>query len=572
MPVSPSSFAPRGSAFGVVDGATHVLRYANMAFTELQSAGVVAITGHPADGTRRGTDLTPWLDLAASSGATIRRDFVSDNRADAERLVCTVTPLSGHPSEVDGLFIEVRGAAIADASLVRQRAVTERFLLAAMREQDSTRNQQEVARAALATAQRADFLAAASHDLAMTLDEGATRDTVTRSVLPRAGTWCIVDVVESNGSLHRLAVVHPDAAKQTLARALVEHWVPRPTDSIGAPSVLWPQDGKYVVVCHPSAAPLIAAAHGEENLAILERLGFGALLVVPLVVHGALLGAITFVTAADDTPFAADEISLACDLADRCAMALESARLYRESDEMRAAADLASRAKSTFLGNMSHELMTPLNAIGGYAELLDLGLRGPVTPEQRVDLARITQNQRHLLTLISEILTFVRSDSGRMEFHPTGIPLGEALKDVADMLGGAARRKKITLEQSADDTGAVAWADPDRLRQIIMNLVMNAVKYSSEGGGNITLSSGVSPDSVCVQISDHGPGIPSEKLSAIFEPFVQLDGGLTKRQGGVGLGLAISRDLARAMGGDITVESTVGTGSTFTVTLPPHHA
>jgi signal transduction histidine kinase len=249
-------------------------------------------------------------------------------------------------------------------------------------------------------------------------------------------------------------------------------------------------------------------------------------------------------------------------------MALDNARLYREADALRAAADLANRAKSDFLGNMSHELRTPLNAIGGYAELMEEGLRGPVTPAQRADLARIKHSQRHLVTLITDILNFVRSESGRMEYRFTAVPVRPALDDVSEMMGVALRARQLTLERPPGDDDAVVWADPDRVRQILMNLLMNAVKYTPAGGGTITVSSTATPEAVRIHVADSGPGIPSGKLEAIFEPFVQLASGMADRQGGVGLGLAISRDLARAMGGDLTVESTLGVGSRFTLTLP----
>jgi signal transduction histidine kinase len=285
-------------------------------------------------------------------------------------------------------------------------------------------------------------------------------------------------------------------------------------------------------------------------------------------VRATVLGAITFVTREGDPPISPEEIALASDLADRCAMALENARLYRETDVLRASADIANRAKSEFLGNMSHELRTPLNAIGGYAELMSMGLRGPVSEAQRTDLGRIKSNQEHLLALISEILNFVRAESGRMEYHFATVPIHAALKDVAEMLEGAVEERKLALELRLGDVDPAVWADADRVRQILMNLVMNAVKYSPTGGGSITLSYDMTPHLVTINVADAGPGIPPEKIEAIFEPFVQLSSGLSSRQGGVGLGLAISRDLARAMSGDLTVESTFGAGSRFMLTLP----
>jgi signal transduction histidine kinase len=322
------------------------------------------------------------------------------------------------------------------------------------------------------------------------------------------------------------------------------------------------------VVTHDSGAALMRAAQGEENLRILREIGFGSLLVVPLIVRARVQGAITFVSREGDPPFTAEETALAVDLAARCALALDNARLYREADALRLSAELANQSKSDFLGSMSHELRTPLNAIGGFTELIDIGIHGPVSDTQHAALARIKANQQHLLRLITEILNFVRVESGRMEFHNGEVSMAQALSDVEEMLSGAISDKGLMIDGPRCEVSAVALADPDRVRQILVNLVMNAVKYTPLNGGTITLTCAVAGDVVLAHVSDTGPGIPAEKLESIFEPFVQLSAGLTDRRGGVGLGLAISRDLARAMNGDLTAESTVGLGSRFTLTLP----
>jgi len=426
----------------------------------------------------------------------------------------------------------------------RQRAITERLLLTALHERDVTREAVEASR-------RATFLASASRDLAMSLDESTTREAVRRRALPRDGSWCMVDIVELDGATRRLAVAHPDPAKQALAQTFADRWFPMSGPRTGQPRVV-----------------VALAASEAASPADLGGLGAGRLLVVPLVVRGTVLGAITYVTREGDAPFSPEEITLASDLADLCALALDNARLYREAQALREAAEAANRAKSSFLGNMSHELMTPLNAIGGYVTLIQTGLRGPVSAEQQVDLGRIRHNQRHLLTLISEILTFVRSEGGQLEYRFTEVSVQRALHDVSDMLQGAVDERQLTLVVAGGDDNAVMWADGDRLRQILLNLVMNAVKYATDAGGQITLSVTSTAHAVAIHVSDNGPGIPGDKLAAIFEPFVQLASALTDRRGGVGLGLAISRELARRMRGELTVESTVGVGSRFTLELP----
>ena len=353
---------------------------------------------------------------------------------------------------------------------------------------------------------RADFLATASRDLSRSLDEESTRAIVRQTALPRKGTWCIVDIIESNGAIHRLAVVHPDPAKQTLARALADQWYPKPDDPNHILSLTRLARGEPLVISRDSEAALVDAVHGPENLAILRQLGFGALLVVPLVVRDTVLGTITFVIPEGGDPFSPEEISLASDLADRCAMALDNARLYREADALRATATEANRAKSAFMGSMSHELRTPLNAIGGYVELLQMASHGPLNPEQRADLDRIKHNQEHLVALISQILTFVRTESGRMEYQFANVPVHAVMKDVAHLLDGAARERRVALEIQPGDADAMVWADPDRVRQILMNLVMNAVKYCPAGQGRITLSSSATDDTVSIHVADTGAG------------------------------------------------------------------
>jgi signal transduction histidine kinase len=547
------AFAP--VAFAVTEGPRHKLVYANAVFRSLQQTGEIGVGPVPARSPPAAADLTPVLDRVFRSART-ERDEIVESAEGSGCWSCTVWPVPGNRDNVQKLVIEVRNADVIEGAKARQREVTERLLLGALREQDA-------AREAEASSDRAHYLAKASRDLSLSLDESATRDTVRRLALPRPGTWCIVDVVESNGAIHRLSVVHPDPAKRELARRLEEPW-PAETSDASVISVL--RSTQPTVITPDSGAALMRIAHGEENLQILREIGFGSLLAVPLIVRARVQGAITFVSPEGDPPFTPDEITLAVDVAARCAMALDNARLYREADALKLAAELANKSKSEFLGGMSHELRTPLNAIGGFTELLDMEIGGPVTDEQRVSLARIKANQQHLLGLITEILNFVRIESGRMEYRTAEVGLPQTLREVAEMLSSAISEKGITIHDPGDAADCVAWADPDRVRQILVNLVMNAVKYAT--GNSIMLSCAVAGDMVFAQVADAGPGIPPEKLESIFEPFVQLTVGLADRRGGVGLGLAISRDLARAMGGDLTVESTVGVGSRFTLFLP----
>jgi len=223
--------------------------------------------------------------------------------------------------------------------------------------------------------------------------------------------------------------------------------------------------------------------------------------------------------------------------------------------------------KADFLAKMSHELRTPLNAIAGYTELLLAGLRGPVTGDQADALERVRRNSMHLLTLVNDILTFAGSRDGRVRLDAVDVPLDELLATVHVTVEPQLRRNALTYEYRRCPPGLTVRADRDRLQQIVINLLSNAAKYTPPGG-RVVLSCEAAGATAAIRVSDTGCGIPPDKLEAIFEPFVQLSEGLTRTTEGSGLGLAISRDLARLMGGEVSAESVIGAGSTFTLTLP----
>ena len=238
----------------------------------------------------------------------------------------------------------------------------------------------------------------------------------------------------------------------------------------------------------------------------------------------------------------------------------ELTQLTREATE-------ASRAKSDFLAAMSHELRTPLNAIGGYAQLIELGVRGPVNAEQVEDLRKIQRSKDHLNTLVGGVLSFAKGGAGRIEIDAIDIDVGELLESVLDMIGPQLVERSLTLQRDAVPEGLALRADLDKTRQIILNLLANALKFTPPGG-TITVTAAERGGHTVVAVCDTGIGVPEDKLDQIFEPFVQANRSIQARDGGVGLGLAISRQLARAMEGDLTVTSVLDAGSTFTLTLP----
>ncbi len=248
-----------------------------------------------------------------------------------------------------------------------------------------------------------------------------------------------------------------------------------------------------------------------------------------------------------------------------------TATLAARTDELRRAivvADEANQAKTRFLTTMSHELRTPLNAIGGYVQLIELGIHGPVTDAQRGALDRVNRSQRHLLRLINDILNTARIEAGRVEYLREDVPLADVVASVIPMVDPQMNTAGLTLKSSVPEN-VVARADREKVQQVLINLLTNAMKFTLRGG-HVRIGAAYDDGgaTVRVMVADSGIGIPPANLNSIFEPFVQVQVERSQRLEGTGLGLAISRDLARAMGGDLTVESELGVGSTFIFELP----
>jgi signal transduction histidine kinase len=583
-------------AAAIVSGAAHGCVFTNAEFRRLSAdADAYAGIGEPiADALPAGAraEVNALLDRVRRDGVAaheVRVGYLPGGagRRHAPAWLCDVWPAAEEGARLDYLVLTMRQAQRHDVTRMRHRALTERLLLTALREQDLARRSDN-ARA------RAAFLSETSRRLGASFELATAYAAVATVALPVPGAWSIVDVDQSNGMWRRLAIAHPDPAKEGLARELTGHWSPAPGDPIGVPLIA--QSRESTIVAADTEVVLASAAHGPDNLRILRALGLGSLLVVPLIAHDRLRGAITFVSPSGAPPYSSDDVALAEDLAARCAHLLDGARLYDDgrlaqigadvartlADTARDDAENANDAKGTVLTSMSHELRTPLNAILGYTELLTTGMRGPVSPDQSEALNRIRRAGLHLLGLINDVLRVARLRESQARFLITDVPVSEVLDAAGYMVAPLALTQRLTLARMPCASALAMHADREKVLQILLNLLANAIRFTAPGG-HVTLAA-VTVDRrriegtplppqpavlpVQLMVSDTGRGIATEQLDAIFEPFVQVGARLVGNDEGTGLGLAISRDLARGMGGDLTVESTPGVGSTFTLTVP----
>jgi signal transduction histidine kinase len=251
------------------------------------------------------------------------------------------------------------------------------------------------------------------------------------------------------------------------------------------------------------------------------------------------------------------------DLRDYLTERLETEEQLRTA---RQAAETANQAKSNFLTTMSHELRTPLNAIAGYTELLMMGIGGPITEAQRNHLERIEKSERHLLALINDVLNFAKIEAGHVQLDRRVVDLSEVVDELETFVEPQLHAKSLRYEEKIEP-GLMAITDREKVKQILLNLLSNAIKFTKHGG-TIKVAAIGANGHVSIAVTDNGEGIPTDKLEAIFEPFVQVGRAFNAPSDGTGLGLSISRDLAKKLGGDLTCRSEVGVGSTFTLELP----
>jgi len=401
------------------------------------------------------------------------------------------------------------------------------------------------------------FLAEASAMLFSSLDYETTLTTLTRLIVPILADWCIVDIVEEDGTFRRLAINHIDPAKEELARKLQRHYPPDPSWPHGAPKVLRTGQSEF----HPEIleTELRATARDNEHASIIHELGIKSYMCVPLTAHGHTLGAISFVLANSDRRYNQKDLALAEDLARRAALAVDNARLYREAQE-------ANRMKDEFLATVSHELRTPLTSMLGWARMLRSGDLDEVTSARAVET--IERNARSQARLIEDLLDVSRILMGKFRLNIRPVELLSIIDAAIDAVRPAADAKAIRLQSSLDPEAGPVSGDPTRLQQVVWNLLSNAVKFTPSGGRVEIRLERVDGDAR-ITVTDTGAGINPEFLPYVFDRFRQADSTTTRAHSGLGLGLAIVRHLVELHGGTVQAYSKgESQGATFTVSLP----
>jgi signal transduction histidine kinase/DNA-binding response OmpR family regulator len=400
------------------------------------------------------------------------------------------------------------------------------------------------------------------------LSNTVTQDEVAESVLSEAILALECDagaVVVAAGEGEPLTLLRESGSLDPVMRSFKHRQLPRSRNPYA----------ETVETCRPiyleSFEAMLDRYPGFQNAS--KGKSRGAWIFLPLGIAGQAVGALAFGFAGprqftDADKHFADTVSRYCAQAlDRVRLRIAAATAVAEAGEARMMAEHANNAKTVFLRAMSHELRTPLNAISGYTEILELGIRGIVNPEQIKDLGRIKRAAAYLLRLINDILTIARLEGAR-PLNVIPIAVNPVLAEVEGLCALQAKARGLTLTVTQCKDEIFVAADAERFQQILLNLITNATKFTAPDG-SITVTCDDHAGAVRVRVKDTGVGVRLIDIDRVFEPFVQIDRHLTTAtQQGVGLGLSISRELARAMQGDLTLQSTEGVGSTFTLTLP----
>ena len=431
------------------------------------------------------------------------------------------------------------------------------LVAAALTTADLYEEQRNAREAADHARQQAAFLAEAGSVLGSSLDYEETLRSVARLAVPVIADWCAVDIVSERGELKRIAVAHVDPQQVESARQLQERYPADPSAPGGVHEVI--RTGKPAYMARIPVALVEAAAQDEEHLRIIRRLNLTSYMCVPLMVQGRAIGAITFVSAESGREYSDADVRFARELASRASLAVENARAYERANE-------ASRLKDEFLATLSHELRTPLNAVLGYARMMRTQILPPDKAKTAWDV--VERNATSLQQIIEDVLDVSRIVAGRLRLNVEPVDLPAILREAIATVMPAADARGVRVETVIEPLAVPVSGDASRLQQIVWNLLSNAIKFTPRGG-KVQLRLARVDSHVEVAVSDTGRGITADFLPYVFERFRQADASFSREHGGLGLGLAIAKQLAELHGGTITAASGgLGAGATFTLNLP----
>lgn len=407
------------------------------------------------------------------------------------------------------------------------------------------------------TEQAQSFLAEASSVLASSLDYPTTLKSLANLAVPQMADYCMIYILEDGGEIRRLGMAHIDPAKEEMLRELDSRY---PLD-IGRsdPIAQVIDSGKSILQPEMSEGWLSEVSHDRHHLEILQQVGWNSCAIVPLVARGRTLGGICFVTGESGRRYDQKDLMLAEELARRAALAVDNARLYRDSQE-------ANRMKDEFLAIVSHELRTPLNAMLGWAQLLRARKFDEATTDRALET--IERNARAQTQLIEDLLDVSRILRGKVSLCLQPVALSQAIDAAIEAVRPAAEAKQIQIKTAIAPVVGVVSGDFNRLQQVIWNLLSNAIKFTPEEQ-SVEVRLQRSGAYAQLQVIDPGAGIQPAFLPFVFDRFRQADSTTTRSHGGLGLGLAIVRHLVELHGGRVRADSAgEGKGATFTVLLP----
>ena len=403
------------------------------------------------------------------------------------------------------------------------------------------------------------FLAGVDARLAQSIDYQTTLASVARLCVPYLADWCVVDIAEDDGSLARLAVAHADPGKAELARELQRRFPPAvDADHIVSQVV---RTGQANVLTEVPDAVLTSSARDRNHLNILYALGIKSHMIVPLIARGHTLGAITFAATESGRRYCTEDLELAEELANRAALAVDNARVYKQAQE-------AVKARDEFLSIASHELRTPLTSL--VLQLQSLQRAALTDRELRLSSQRVLgrlegalgQTQR-LTKLVNELLDVSRITAGRVELELEEVEMAEVVRHVLERFEDELKAAGCTMSFDVKSRAVGLW-DRSRLDQVVDNLISNAVKYGRGKPIEVTVED--SGETARLTVRDYGIGILPQNMGLIFKRFERA--AVTRNYGGLGLGLYIVSRILESLGGTIKVESTPGEGSLFIVELP----